>query len=358
MKLNPNSDTKLRLESLSLSMIFIMMMWPGALLLAQEDDSEDQLVLEEVIVTATRRGELLQDIPISVSAITKQKIELEGIRTFEDYGVRVPNLSFSASSNSNATNSLNISIRGVAGGTTTGFYIDDTPLPQGLNPRVLDIERIEVLRGPQGTLFGARSMGGTVRMITSQPDPVAFSGVAHAAIGAITDGKTSYLGDVMLNIPFSDDHAMRLTAYAQKIGGFIDIEPADSSNNPYIAGDPSVPLLTETLKDTNGYDVKGFQLAGRFVFADQRLVITPRIMYEKPITTAGPRRMKPPLGILTEGSMAGYLICRNRLKTSGGWVRSPLATMRTSGISYRRRRGLTAIQPIPRMLPWLTRQAS
>jgi iron complex outermembrane receptor protein len=281
MKLNPNSDTKLRLESLSLSMIFIMMMWPGALLLAQEDDSEDQLVLEEVIVTATRRGELLQDIPISVSAITKQKIELEGIRTFEDYGVRVPNLSFSASSNSNATNSLNISIRGVAGGTTTGFYIDDTPLPQGLNPRVLDIERIEVLRGPQGTLFGARSMGGTVRMITSQPDPVAFSGVAHAAIGAITDGKTSYLGDVMLNIPFSDDHAMRLTAYAQKIGGFIDIEPADSSNNPYIAGDPSVPLLTETLKDTNGYDVKGFQLAGRFVFADQRLVITPRIMYEK-----------------------------------------------------------------------------
>jgi outer membrane receptor protein involved in Fe transport len=213
MKLNANADTKSRLASLSLSMTFIMMLWPGALLLAQEDDSDDQLMLEEVIVTATRRGELLQDIPISVSAITKQKIEMEGIRTFEDYGVRVPNLSFSASSNSNATNSLNISIRGVAGGTTTGFYIDDTPLPQGLNPRVLDIERIEVLRGPQGTLFGARSM-------------------------------------------------------------------------------------------------------------------------------------------------AGYLICRSRLKTSGGWVRSPLATMRTSGISYRHRHGLTAIQPIPRMLPWLTLQAS
>jgi len=281
MKLNANVDTKSRLASLSLSMILILMMWPCAMLLAQEDDSEDQLMLEEVIVTATRRGELLQDIAISVSAITKQKIEMEGIRSFEDYGVRVPNLSFSPSSNSNATNSLNISIRGVAGGTTTGFYIDDTPLPQGLNPRVLDLERIEVLRGPQGTLFGARSMGGTVRLITSQPDTSAFSASLHGAIGTITDGEESYLGDFTLNVPFSDNAAMRLTAYAQSIGGFVDIEPADGSGDPYIAGDPSVPLLTDTLKDNNSHDVIGFQLAGRFELADDRLVITPRIMYEK-----------------------------------------------------------------------------
>ena len=250
--------------------------------LAADEQESSSLILEEVIVTATRRGEFIQDIAISVSAISKQSIEQEGILSFEDYGVRIPNVAFSASNSTNAANSLSISIRGVAGtGGTTGFYIDDTPLPQGLNPRVMDMERIEVLRGPQGTLFGARSLGGTVRLITTQPDTDEFSGVLHAAVGTITDGEESFLGDITLNFPISDDAALRVTAYAQSIGGFIDIEPAAGADSPYVAGDPSVPLLTSTIKDFNSHDIKGFQLTGRFEFLEDRLTITPRIMYEK-----------------------------------------------------------------------------
>jgi len=273
MKFNSNSS----LKQLGLLLAVLALFWPGALLMAQEDDSENSLVLEEVMVTATRRGEMIRDIPISVSAITKQKIEQEGIISFEDYGVRIPNVAFSSSNGSVATNSLSIAIRGVAGGVTTGFYIDDTPMPQGLNPRVMDMERIEVLRGPQGTLFGARSLGGTVRLITAQPDTEEFSGTVHLAAGTITDGEESYLGDVTLNFPLSENAALRLTAYAQSIGGFIDIEPF---GGPYIAGDPSVPLLTDTIKDINSHEINGFQLTGRFEFLDDRLTITPRIMYE------------------------------------------------------------------------------
>lgn len=250
---------------------------PATPLVAQQDASKEQLMLEEVTVTATRRGELIQDVPLSVSAFTKQKIEHEGIVTFEDYGVRIPNLAFSPSNSTVSTNALSIAIRGVSGGTTTGFYIDDTPLPQSLNPKVIDMERIEVLRGPQGTLYGARSLGGTVRLITTQPDTQAFSGSLHGAVGSITDGDESYQADATFNVPLSDDAAMRMTAYAQSIGGFIDIEPADG---PYISGDPSTPLLSEALRDINSSNIKGAQLAARFEFLEDRLSITPRIMYE------------------------------------------------------------------------------
>jgi len=277
MKYLININLNTSLKQLGLLLAVLTLFWPGALLMAQEVDSDNSLVLEEVMVTATRRGEMIQDIAISVSALSKQKIELEGILSFVDYGVRIPNVAFSASNNSVSSNSLSIAIRGVAGGATTGFYIDDTPLPQGLNPRVMDLERIEVLRGPQGTLFGARSLGGTVRLITTQPDTEAFSGSVHVAAGTITDGEESYLGDVTLNIPLSENAALRMTAYAQSIGGFIDIEPF---GGPYIAGDPSVPLITDTIKDINSHDVNGFQLTGRFEFMDDRLTITPRIMYE------------------------------------------------------------------------------
>jgi len=233
---------------------------------------------DEFVVTATRRPEFVQDIPMSVSAITRQKIEQEGIVSFVDYAVKIPNLSFAPSSDSAVPSSLSIAIRGVGGRGTTGFYIDDTPLPVGLNPRVIDVERIETLRGPQGTLFGARSMGGTVRLITAQPSTERFSGYVHASAGSITDGDESFLGDFGLNVPLSEDAALRLTGYAQSIGGFIDIEP---TGGPWVSGDPRVPLLTETIENFNSHDVQGFQLASRFEFLDDRLTITPRIMYER-----------------------------------------------------------------------------
>ena len=243
-----------------------------------QEESVDDSSMETVIITATKREESIQDVPLSVSAITADQIEDEGIREFADYGIRIPNLSFSQGNSSNAANSLSISLRGVNGGNTTGFYIDDSPLGEGLNPRVVDLERIEVLRGPQGTLFGARSLGGTVRLITKKPDTTEFEGQLRVAGESITDGDASYLFDGSFNLPVSDDIAFKVLAYKQSIGGFIDIKPDERA---IVSGDPSKPLLTKTLKDINSEDVEGYQISGLIELNDDKLKIIPRIMYEK-----------------------------------------------------------------------------
>ena len=91
------------------------------------------------------------------------------INTFFDYATKVPNFAFAPTGDGVST-ARTVSIRGVSGDNVTSFYIDDTPLPDSIDPRVLDIDHIEVLRGPQGTLYGARSMGGLVRIVTKEPD--------------------------------------------------------------------------------------------------------------------------------------------------------------------------------------------
>src|SRR5260370_41257294 len=109
------------------------------------------------------------------------------IASFIDYAAKVPNLTFSYGQGQGVLESRAIAIRGIQGANTTGFYIDDLPLPTTMDPRVVDLQRIEVLRGPQGTLYGASSMGGTVRMITTPPDSHAFAGRAHVE-GSSVDG--------------------------------------------------------------------------------------------------------------------------------------------------------------------------
>ncbi len=242
-----------------------------------EENADDENI---IIITANKRAEPLQDVPLSVSAISSLKIEREGIRVFSDYGVQVPNLSFSQSNSSSAANSLSISLRGVNGGNTTGFYIDESPLSEGLNPRVVDLERIEVIRGPQGTLYGARSLGGTIRLITKKPDPSAarVEGDIRAAVETIKNGEQSYLLDTSFNIPVSQDVAFRVLAYKQSIGGFIDISP---DTRAVLSGEPDQPLLSNTLKDTNSEDVQGIQLSGLFELMDDKLTVIPRFMYEK-----------------------------------------------------------------------------
>ena len=119
-------------------------------------------VIEEIIVTATKRETSLQDTPMSITALGEFELQRIGAEGIFDYGVKIPNLGFSNEADGRF-NSGSPAIRGVAGGGVigaTGFYIDDIPVPEYMNPRVSDISRVEVLRGPQGTLYGARSMGG------------------------------------------------------------------------------------------------------------------------------------------------------------------------------------------------------
>src|SRR5580692_10173407 len=158
--------------------------------------------LEEIVVTATRREERLQDVPISVSAFSQEKLDSQGLKNIDDLARLSPGLNFqrngmSSSGNYNDEGS-DINIRGVdstAGTSTTGIYIDDTPIQTrhlgfgSINafPALFDQQRVEVLRGPQGTLFGAGAEGGVVRFLA--PDPVLNKSSGYArADAAVTDG--------------------------------------------------------------------------------------------------------------------------------------------------------------------------
>src|SRR4030081_998696 len=181
---------------------------PAASLLAQTSDNESAGAgLSEVVVTATRREERLQDVPISVSAFSQEKIDAQGLRDIDDLTRLSPGIAFQRNGNGSSANyndeNSDINIRGIdsqAGTSTTGIYIDDTPIQSrhigfgAVNafPALFDLDRVEVLRGPQGTLFGAGAEGGVVRFITPQPSLTKDSGYARAEVGTTEHGGMSY----------------------------------------------------------------------------------------------------------------------------------------------------------------------
>ncbi len=188
--------------------------------------------LQEVVVTATRREESLSKVPISVTALTQESLDLRGIKDFSEVARFTPGVNFDTS----GTN--NISIRGISGtggAGTTGIYLDDTPIqmralafnPDEALPKSFDIDRVEVLRGPQGTLFGAGSEGGTVRYITTQPSLTRTSIYSRAEVSTTEGGDQSYEAGVAVGGPLVEGSVgARLTLWYRHDGGWInDINP-------------------------------------------------------------------------------------------------------------------------------------
>lgn len=176
--------------------------------------------LTEIVVTAQRRAESLQQTPISVSVLTSQQLTGFGVESLVDYARSVPNMSFGMGGSPfggpayGYSSTRQIVIRGVAGADTTSLYIDDTPIPNVVDPRVFDLERIEVLRGPQGTLFGASSMGGTVRLITKTADPSAVRSNVDVQAFDINAGGGGYDVSGSLNVPLvAHGAALRLSVF-------------------------------------------------------------------------------------------------------------------------------------------------
>lgn len=178
--------------------------------------------LEDIVVTAQRRVEKLQDVPISMSAVTGATLENFGDKAFTDYAMTIPNLAVTsgagAGGNGNAfgvSSTRAIAIRGVFGNNTTGFYLNDTPVPMSLDPRVVDIDRVEVLRGPQGTLFGQGSMGGTVRLVTRDPALDNVYGKVDAEGNYVEHGGGGYSAQGTLNVPvIAGNVGLRVSAYS------------------------------------------------------------------------------------------------------------------------------------------------
>jgi outer membrane receptor protein involved in Fe transport len=203
---------------------------PRAPSLAAEADNTSSEGLAEVVVTARKREENLQDVPLSVDVFTKKDMQNLGISGFEDYAEKVPSISFI----SEGPGTQFFVMRGVSDGSNpnysntsaTGFFIDDMSLSwQGVQPdlHLYDIERIEVLNGPQGTTFGASSMSGAIRYITNKPDVNAFSAGVDFDGGQIQGGQQNWTEEGFFNVPIIDGVlGLRVSAFSDSHGGFID----------------------------------------------------------------------------------------------------------------------------------------
>jgi len=181
---------------------------------------------EEITVTTRKRTEKLLKVPASITALSKADLSRYNIQKFNDYASQVPSLSFITGGGSayGLASSRAIAIRGVVGNNTTGFYIDDTPVPATIDPRVVDLQRIEVLKGPQGTLYGSESEGGNIRLISNPPayDKSTYDLTANA--GATSHGGSPDYGDsIIANLVLVPDQtALRLVQYDNHEAGFLN----------------------------------------------------------------------------------------------------------------------------------------
>jgi iron complex outermembrane receptor protein len=191
--------------------------------------------IEEIVVTATRQAQNVNTIPVAVTAETQKNLDQQGVQNINDLQSLVPGFRIS---DQEASGNVNIAIRGVVqttGAATTGFYLDDAPLQKrngsGFNsqngtpvPALFDLDRVEVLRGPQGTLFGGGSEGGTIRYIEAQPSLTTYSAYARAQYSGNAYGDPSYEAGGAVGGPIVEDKlGFRASIWGRKEGGFIDL---------------------------------------------------------------------------------------------------------------------------------------
>ncbi|NKB99470.1 MAG: TonB-dependent receptor plug domain-containing protein [Pseudomonadales bacterium] len=201
---------------------------------AISQDAGQSRAIEEVVVTATKRAVPLQDVAIAVQALTEDTMNDLGIDNFEDYLIQLPGVTAGGSGPGQntiyirglASTTPNLTTAGVAGlAPNVAFYLDEQPLSQpgrNLDVYAADLNRIEVLSGPQGTLFGSSSQAGNVRLITNKPDPSETYGSIDLGTSVTKDGDPSSKLEAVLNLSLADNFAIRGVAYTDTQGGYID----------------------------------------------------------------------------------------------------------------------------------------
>ncbi len=208
--------------------------------IAQTEAPPPETALGEVIVTATRRAERLQDVSESISAFDSDAIAMRGLQQMDDIVKYIPGMSLAQREPGGTT----LVFRGVAASGTefggvpsSALYLDEQPITQGgrnPDPRFIDIERVEALRGPQGTLYGASSQSGTLRVITAKPDPAAFDAWVEGQVTSVSGGSEGYDVSAMINLPLGGDRvALRLVGFAAEDAGYIDNVLSDSPGGTY-----------------------------------------------------------------------------------------------------------------------------
>jgi iron complex outermembrane recepter protein len=252
-----------------------------------EPSAADDNALQEVVVTASRRSVSAQDLPISITAITGDSLAQAGIQDISGLAHSVAGVNYTDKGPFGGVNGSTLIIRGLNSEATAGqlalaspvvppvaTYVDETPL--FVNLRLQDLDHVEILRGPQGTLYGSGSLGGTIRFVQNAPDPNGFDAKSEVGLSK-TDHTHALNEDIngMLNLPLSDTFAVRLNASWTDEAGFINqpnLYVLDGSGVP-MAGNPSSPLTSPPEKysqdGVNAYEYRSARVSALWKPGDE-----------------------------------------------------------------------------------------
>ncbi|MFV3076932.1 TonB-dependent receptor [Niveispirillum fermenti] len=266
--------------------LVVLALAPAAVATAQPVTGDGgRLVLEEIIVTAQKRQQPLQAVPLPISAVAAETLEKRGMDEFTDYARAVPGLSFV----DRGAGKNKVTLRGISTGvdqnhqSPVGIYIDETPVSYPSNEpdlRLFDVERVEVLRGPQGTLYGAGSMGGTIKIITAKPDLTRVAGAASVQLSSTRKGGENYALNGMVNVPLAQDKAaIRIVGYYRNEDGFIDNAQLSS-------------------RDVNDNETWGTRAAAKFALSE-RFAATASLLIQR-TDVGGSQEINPALPGLTQ----------------------------------------------------------
>lgn len=251
----------------------------------------------EIVVTAQKREQNLQDVPISIQALGEDRLEDAQVSSFDDYQKLLP----SVTSQSFGPGQAQIYFRGVTSGgdglhigplPTSGLYIDEIPastVAGSIDFHVYDIARVEALAGPQGTLFGASSLSGTLRIITNQPDTSGFYGAVDGEVNKFGKGDFGGSLEGFLNLPISEKAALRVVGFYRKDGGYIDNIPGTRTFT-LDDGDPTTNLTVDNSDlvedDYNDVETYGGRAALK-IDLDEDWTVTPQVIYQRQRSNGG-----------------------------------------------------------------------
>jgi outer membrane receptor protein involved in Fe transport len=250
---------------------------------AVAQDGERPAGSGEIIVTAQKREESLQDVPLSLAVLGEDELEDKNVNSFEDYARLLPSLTFETLGPGQAQ----VYFRGITNGNalatgslpSVGIYLDEQPVTtigQALDVHIYDVARVEALAGPQGTLYGASSEAGTLRIITNRPDPSGFDAGFDGTLQTILEDDFGGIAEGFANIPVSENVAVRLVGFYQDDPGYIDNPPSTDLVYPT----SGVALDNTTIADDsiNTNETYGGRAQLRGEFGDW--AVTPAVMYQ------------------------------------------------------------------------------
>lgn len=257
-----------------------------------QKNKEEARTLDTVTVTAQKREENLQKVPISLQVLGNAQLEQQNVASFSDYAKLIPSLSYGTAGGGvfSGPGFVQVYMRGVASGgdgnhsgsqPSVGMYLDEQPITtiQGaLDIHMYDIDRVEALAGPQGTLYGASSQSGTVRIITRKPDPSGFSAGAAMEVNAIDGGGIGHVLEGFVNLPIKENTAaVRLVGWQKHDAGYVDNLHGTRTYPTSGIVDDNADLAE---KNYNTADTAGVRAALKLDIND-RWTVTPQVIAQK-----------------------------------------------------------------------------